>query len=339
MKVMRKAMSVPSAALASADENIAVLPSLERDHVQKVYDAVATEWHGTRYKAWPKVVEFIEGLPTHSLIADLGCGNGKLAPTCKSAGHQAIGCDFSIELVRIAALQLGLQAQAADVMALPYRSEIFDAAVSIAVLHHVSTQERRKLLVTETLRVLRPGGLALFYAWAADQSDGRSGHDFAAGADVFVPFHSRLKVPPASSKSEPAARTLNASTAAATTSCATAASAAAPKATPPPPLPLPPASATGSVACSGRATEDRAASTDYIEQERVALEAYGGVFDAVKRAVVFQRYCHVYQQDELRELMNSVGGIRIVSEYYDTGNHCILVEKNGRALDLASLSI
>ena len=65
-------------------------------------------------------------------------------------------------------------------MRLPYRSGAFDAALSIAVLHHVSREGRRRLLFAETLRVLRPGGLALFYAWAMDQSDGRSGHVFAS---------------------------------------------------------------------------------------------------------------------------------------------------------------
>jgi ubiquinone/menaquinone biosynthesis C-methylase UbiE len=77
--------------------------------VQDVYDAVAREWHGTRYKAWPRVETFVAALPPGSLVADLGCGNGKMAPACKSAGHFSIGCDFSIELVRIAASQMGLE--------------------------------------------------------------------------------------------------------------------------------------------------------------------------------------------------------------------------------------
>ena len=171
---MRKATPVPPAALSPLSdvgpEAHAELPALERDHVQRVYDAVAVEWHGTRYKAWPRVVEFINSLPPRALIADLGCGNGKLAPVCKEAGHVAIGCDFSRSLISIAAQQMGLEAQVADVMQLPYRSGTFDAAVSIAVLHHVSTPERRRLLIKETLRVLRQGGQALFYAWVRDSS-------------------------------------------------------------------------------------------------------------------------------------------------------------------------
>lgn len=86
------------------------LVTLLRDHVQRVYDAVAHEWHGTRYQAWPRVVDFVSSQPASSLIADLGCGNGKIFPACRASGHFAIGCDFSAELVRICALQHGMQA-------------------------------------------------------------------------------------------------------------------------------------------------------------------------------------------------------------------------------------
>ena len=81
----------------------------------------------------------------------------------------------------------------ADGVRLPYRSNAFDVALNIAVLHHLSTAERRLKCIQETLRILKPGGRALFYAWAKEQKDGaenRSGHQFDA-SDVLVPFHLR----------------------------------------------------------------------------------------------------------------------------------------------------
>lgn len=81
-------------------------------------------------------------LPRGSLVADLGCGNGKMASACRQGGHFALACDFSVELVRIAALQQGAEAQVADALAVPYREGRFDAALSIAVLHHISTDAR-----------------------------------------------------------------------------------------------------------------------------------------------------------------------------------------------------
>ena len=55
---------------------------------------------------------------------------------------------------------------------------------------------------------------------------------------------------------------------------------------------------------------------------------HGGVYDEAKRAYVFQRYCHVYAEGELRDLVASVGGCTLIEEYYDTGNHCLLIEKD-----------
>jgi len=307
-------VSILSADVSSAATET---PAIERDHVQRVYDAVATEWHGTRYKAWPRVVEFIQSIEARSLVADLGCGNGKLAPACKEMGHYAIGCDFSISLIRIAALQMGMESQAADALVLPYRSGMFDAAVSIAVLHHISTPERRRILISETLRVLRPGGQALFYAWAADQSEGRSSHNFDVGSDVFVPFHSRLK--PTPKPTTQAAGSAGKKKAAAHEP-ESASSTAAASGKMQPGTEAPASSAAAPAAVTSSATN--AGSTEVAE-----LEAYGGVFDETKRAVVFQRYCHVYQQGELRELVTSVGDVCVIDEYYDTGNHCILVRK------------
>mmetsp|Transcript_27413 Transcript_27413/g.86897 ORF Transcript_27413/g.86897 Transcript_27413/m.86897 type:complete len:227 (-) Transcript_27413:31-711(-) len=77
--------------------------SLERRHVREVYDGIARQWHGTRYKPWPKVEAWIAALPRGSLVADFGCGNGKNLPSCAAAGHVAIACDFSAELADIAA--------------------------------------------------------------------------------------------------------------------------------------------------------------------------------------------------------------------------------------------
>eukprot|EP01048_Picozoa_sp_COSAG05_P035128 COSAG05_NODE_15081_length_379_cov_0.550000_1_plen_67_part_10 len=66
---------------------------------------------------------------------------------------------------------------AGDSTRLPYRDRLFDAALSIAVLHHISTEARRKLLIAETMRIVKRGGEALFYAWALEQeAGGVSGH-------------------------------------------------------------------------------------------------------------------------------------------------------------------
>ena len=208
------------------------MPRVERQCVMDVYDAVAAQWHGTRYRAWSGVEDFARRrVPDFALVADVGCGNGKNAPaierippardddepvgggesesraTKKKGGGGAhrvvIGCDFSLGLLEICALRRDppLEVFAADATALPSRSRAFDAALCVAVLHHASTDARRRAIVGETMRIVRPGGVALFYAWAYEQDRGGvSGHAFES-QDVLVPFHERAPGPGASGAS------------------------------------------------------------------------------------------------------------------------------------------
>jgi len=187
--------------------NIRKTPRVERDHVHKVYDSIAPQWHGTRYKSWPKVQAFIESKGKGTLFADVGCGNGKNIPACNSVG-QAIGSDTSVELLKISTSR-GHSSVQADIVNLPYRDQAFDSVICIAVLHHLSTEERRVEALRECMRIVRQGGDALFYAWAMEQkmpaenaqkvkvegnAEGRSGHRFDE-PDVLVPWHIRRDGP------------------------------------------------------------------------------------------------------------------------------------------------
>lgn len=184
---MRRAEHVPKEQLLQSRDG--TTPDLERENVQKVYDQIANQWDGTRYKAWPKVAEFIETYSKDSLIGDIGCGNGKNIFVINKSGGFGIGCDFSSSLVGICK-QASMEVFVGDATGLPYRDSIFDAVLSIAVLHHISSRERRILLIRECMRVLRIGGKGLFYAWALEQRGGRSGHRFDT-QDVLVPWHER----------------------------------------------------------------------------------------------------------------------------------------------------
>ena len=61
---------------------VVATPDCERDHVHAVYDAIATQWHHTRGKRgvlWPGATEFLQKLPQGSIVADVGCGDGKVS--------------------------------------------------------------------------------------------------------------------------------------------------------------------------------------------------------------------------------------------------------------------
>ena len=44
-----------------------------------------------------------------------------------------------------------------------------DAVISIAVIHHFSTKERRIKALSEIFRILKKGGYILIYVWAYEQ--------------------------------------------------------------------------------------------------------------------------------------------------------------------------
>ena len=46
---------------------------------------------------------------------------------------------------------------------------LYASAMSIAVLHHISSRDRRLQLLSELTRIVRPGGVILVCAWAIEQ--------------------------------------------------------------------------------------------------------------------------------------------------------------------------
>ncbi|KAG0598563.1 hypothetical protein M758_12G084100 [Ceratodon purpureus] len=146
----------------------AATPEIEKRYVHKVYNAIAPHFSDTRFAKWPKVALFLESLEPGSVVADAGCGNGKYLGFNKNCFF--VGCDISPPLIGICA-QHGHEVFVADALHLPHRTGFCDAGISIAVLHHLSNEERRIRAIEELLRVVRPKGRVLFTVWAVEQED------------------------------------------------------------------------------------------------------------------------------------------------------------------------
>jgi alkylated DNA repair protein alkB family protein 8 len=154
-------------AQTQADDGAAA--EFEAQHVHGVYSAIAQKFSDTRYRPWPKVLEFVKATPPGSILIDVGCGNGKnLGRLAKSDGILEIGCDRSVELLQFA-VQRDVPAVACDMMSLPFRAGCADRVICIAVLHHLSTAERRLGALRQMFRLLRPGtGRMLVYVWSTE---------------------------------------------------------------------------------------------------------------------------------------------------------------------------
>ena len=274
-------------------------PECERSHVHKVYDAIAKQWHHTRGRRgvlWPGATQFLQRLPVGSMVADVGCGDGKYFPAIWKAGSFCIGTDISRPLLqtafpnesdipesclpesrRISLDRIHLRKRpavaVADCMNLPIRDHSCDAAICIAVLHHLSTHARRVQCLRELARVVRVGGLINVQAWALDQEEG-SRRKFAT-EDVFVPFNAQPKY-----------------------------------------LDLQ----------SSNGVKDESKVSEGRSTAQVYSEAFNAQYDDRKGLVVFKRYCHLYRQGELEELVNHVPNLELVEGGFESGNYFIILK-------------
>ncbi|KAI5462269.1 S-adenosyl-L-methionine-dependent methyltransferase, partial [Mariannaea sp. PMI_226] len=163
----------------------------EATHVHAVYEAIAPHFSATRHKPWPFVTQFLKAQPPGSVGLDVGCGNGKylrVNPTL-----HMLGSDRSASLVQDTVANAGgrgdVDLAVADGLDLPYRQAAADFAICIAVIHHLSTVERRREAITKLLDCVRPrDGRVLVYVWALEQSSSRRGWDENSEQDTLVPW-------------------------------------------------------------------------------------------------------------------------------------------------------
>uniref|UniRef100_A0A8B9FRM2 Methyltransferase type 11 domain-containing protein n=1 Tax=Amazona collaria TaxID=241587 RepID=A0A8B9FRM2_9PSIT len=102
---------------------------LEQEYVHRVYEEIAPHFSSTRHSPWPQIVEFLRSLPKGSIVADVGCGNGKYLGINEDL--YMVGCDRSKNLVDICG-EKNLEAFVCDALSVPMRSGSCDACISIA---------------------------------------------------------------------------------------------------------------------------------------------------------------------------------------------------------------
>lgn len=159
---------------------------IEEEHVVKVYDAIAIHWNHTRGKRkvyWYRVKDFIDNLPSGTLLADIGSGDGKYFGV--NPNIVTIGCDRSTKLLEVSK-EIDHETFACDAVKLPFVSNMFDAVICIAVLHHLASVDRRYAVISECIRIAKIGGSVFIQAWALEQgSDSKRNFE---SQDTMVPW-------------------------------------------------------------------------------------------------------------------------------------------------------
>lgn len=311
---------IPQSVSASDNEknsslNVQSTPEIEKKYVHHVYDAIAPHFSSTRFAKWPKVATFLSSLPLGALILDAGCGNGKYLGLNPDSFF--IGCDISAPLIKIC-LDRGHEVLVADAVNLPYRTGFGDAAISIAVLHHLSTENRRKKAIEELVRVVKKGGLVLITVWAVEQEDRSLLTKWTPLTDKYVEEWIGPGSPHARSTSS---------------------------------LPLesiPESDDNGlgdlvkdsKESSIGKMQENTKNQQEYFVPWHLpyhraevsgasvcALENGLAKKDDKKGAVVYNRYYHVFSEGELESLVSDMDNAVVVDRFYDKSNWCIILEK------------
>ncbi len=105
----------------------------------------------------------LSGAPGRELL-DIGGGTGNYAQALAAEGWRALVLDRSPEMLAHARAK-GLATVAGEAERLPFADASFDAAMLVAMIHHV---ERPALALAEARRVLRPGGRLALMAFTRE---------------------------------------------------------------------------------------------------------------------------------------------------------------------------
>uniref|UniRef100_A0A3P9GWS5 tRNA (carboxymethyluridine(34)-5-O)-methyltransferase n=2 Tax=Oryzias latipes TaxID=8090 RepID=A0A3P9GWS5_ORYLA len=323
---------------------------LEEEYVHRVYSTIASHFSDTRHTPWPRVCHFLSSLPSGSVLADVGCGNGKYLAV--NADLVTVGCDRSTALVQICAAR-GYHAFVSDALSVPLRTASCDACISIAVIHHFSTAERRLAAVKELVRLLKPGGQALIYVWAFEQEYNKQKSKYlkqifkedhrefsstnllseksqkSSGQQISDPSCHLENSHKPSDNMQGVSRVPDARLSVHTNRTAFISQDL-----------LVPWHLKGGKSQQEEnpdlsSSTDSSLGSDSNSSQRADVKLSPASSQASASALklesstvpVFHRYYHVFQQGELEHLCAQVSGVKVKSSYHDQGNWCVVLQK------------
>ena len=141
---------------------------IENTFVKQTYEKIADRFSVTRGYLWKGVKEFLDKIKPFSTILEVGSGNGKNLIYRKDCFNFAF--DFCEKFCEITQSR-NIPSVTANNLHLPLHNNSIDYVLSVAVLHHLSTKERRIQSIKELIRVLKPNGKLFIQVWALKQPE------------------------------------------------------------------------------------------------------------------------------------------------------------------------
>jgi tRNA (uracil-5-)-methyltransferase TRM9 len=160
------------------------------EQTKEVYDGIAEKYSEVRNAPWSEM-DFLFGkyLMSGDKVLDIGCGNGRFYDSFTANDVDYTGIDNSANLLKIAIKEHpDARFLIASALNLPFSDGVFDAVYSIAVLHHMPSDDLRKDFIEEARRVLKPGGKMVMTVWDMSSKQEKEKKPF----NIFGLFAQRL---------------------------------------------------------------------------------------------------------------------------------------------------
>ncbi len=132
---------------------------------QAFYDnQAATSFYRDHTALLPKETVAFSYIPPRCTILDVGCGTGRTTKFLRDGGHEVIGIDLSLAMIRAAKQDiLHIPFLVGNACSVCFRTSHFDVVVfSNNGIDHIYPYENRLQALREIRSVLKPGGLFIF---------------------------------------------------------------------------------------------------------------------------------------------------------------------------------
>lgn len=135
------------------------------EKVKLDYDAIAAEFSRTRKAQWDEFEAFKSYLKPGMMLADIGCGNGRLIEILPE-NTKYIGIDTSKNIINEARkLHPTYTFEEGSLLNIPLPSNSTDATFCIATLPHIPSKALRERAINELVRITKPGGKIIISVW------------------------------------------------------------------------------------------------------------------------------------------------------------------------------
>ena len=136
------------------------------EQTKQNYNLIAKEFSASRREIWEELNFLFANLKEREKVLDLGCGNGRWYPVFKEKKVDYFGVDNSEKLIEIAKENFpDAKFFVGDALNLPFSDNFFDKVYSIALLHHIPSEDFRIKVLKEAKRVLKSGGILILTCW------------------------------------------------------------------------------------------------------------------------------------------------------------------------------